>query len=239
MSDFDDYNFSDDDVRDFDETRVENLLGEEEEELPVPDLITLATEYIGQGYSEEEALGMAEAMINSINEKNNEIKIERLKKEAEARSNVIEESPLVKKRNEELRKEREKKQLDAEEEEHQKFINEKRNALEPFLQVLARTNKPLQKKLDNFIDDKNAMMLPDPDGTIRDELSKTRPGKTVNGKIAIETYILPGEEPDEESSDYDDYAFAGGKKKRKSKKQRKSKKLRKTKKQRKSRKQRK
>lgn len=55
----------DDDVRDYDPTRFENLQ-DEEETIPVPDLYTLASDYLAQDFSEEEALAMAQTVISSI-----------------------------------------------------------------------------------------------------------------------------------------------------------------------------
>lgn len=56
----------DDNVRAYDKTHFENLM----EELPVPDLYTLASDYLAQNFSEEEALAMAQTVITSIEDRN-------------------------------------------------------------------------------------------------------------------------------------------------------------------------
>ena len=246
----------DDDVRDYDPTHYENLM-EEPEELHVPDLYTLASEYIAQDFSEEEALAMAQTVITSIEERNREIKLANSFNKAMAISASAEESPLMKKRIKELSEERKRKQEEDQAKEDQEFIGKKREDLKDFLKALSNANiiirksnaknplqesnakNPLHDKLEAFIEDPEAVMLADPDGTITKELEKTRYGSTKEGKRMIEKYIAIGLEETEEPEEDDYYDFDGGKKKRKSGKQRKSKKQHKSKKQRKSRKQRK
>ena len=162
-----------DDVRDYDPTHFENLM-EEPEELHVPDLYTLASEYIAQGLSEEEALAMAQTVITSIEERNREIKLANSFNKAMAISTIAEESPLMKKRIKELSEERKRKQQDDQAKENEEDINEKRKDLQDFLKVLSKPNKSLHDKLEAFIEDPEAATLADPDGTITKELEKIK-----------------------------------------------------------------